>query len=90
MLRHTLLLFFLLILTGPSQGQPGQINIQRVESMPNMPTPYVMRNWKDVAVKYDELVYSTTVSGQYLPLVHFQLGGYNYPPIDPILLSCLR
>jgi hypothetical protein len=30
----------------------AQINIPRVESMPNMPAPYQMRDWKQVASLY--------------------------------------
>ncbi|MGA2916291.1 MAG: hypothetical protein ABSE89_09730 [Sedimentisphaerales bacterium] len=38
----------------------AQINIPRVELMPNMPVPYLMRDWKQVARDYDEYVFSFT------------------------------
>ena len=50
-------------------AQAGQINIQRIEMMPNEPSPYFMRDWKRVAQGYDSLAYDITKSGQYLPLV---------------------
>ena len=34
-----------------------QITIPRIEQMPNMPSPYLMRNWKQVAIGYDSLVF---------------------------------
>jgi len=38
----------------------AQINIPRVELMPNMPAPYQMRDWKQVARDYDDYVFSFT------------------------------
>ena len=35
------------------------ITIDRIELMPNMPAPYEMRDWKQVAIGYDELVFDT-------------------------------
>lgn len=87
MLRCTLPLLFVTILVGRSYSQPGQIHIPRVQAMPNMPSPYIMRNWKDVAIKYDELVYSTSLVGQYLPLIHLGASGINFPTLQPILLD---
>ena len=60
-------------------AQAGQVNIQRIESMPNEPSPYFMRDWKAVAQGYDSLVYDITKSGQYLPLVFIRSNGTNYP-----------
>ncbi|MGD0597055.1 MAG: dockerin type I domain-containing protein [Sedimentisphaerales bacterium] len=38
----------------------AQTNIPRVELMPNMPAPYQMRDWKQVARDYDNYVFSFT------------------------------
>ena len=46
-----------------------QIDIPRIELMPDFPQPYEMRNWKEVARKYDSLVFNLDASGEYLPLV---------------------
>ena len=70
-----------------SFAQNGQINISRVAQMPNIPSPYFMRDWKTVAVKYDELIFSTTSSGQFLPLIDLKPNGINYPNLQPILLD---
>ncbi|MBA4053514.1 MAG: laminin G [Marivirga sp.] len=55
--------------------------------MPNLPSPYIMRDWNQVALKYDALVFSTTAVGQYLPLIHIKPNGLNYPELQPILMD---
>jgi hypothetical protein len=70
---------FLLLNAVTMAGQSGQITIPRVEQMPNQPSPYNMRNWREVALGYDSFVYDATKTGQYLPLVRLQANGVNYP-----------
>lgn len=79
-------LLICLLVPGAGRTQPGQISIARIEKMPAMPSPYLMRNWKQVAETYDQLVFSTTPSGQYLPLLSSKPSGTNYPDVSPILL----
>ena len=73
------LLFLLLIFTTFLVGQQGQINIPRIESMPQQPEPYLMRDWKMVAIKYDSFIYDSNKSGTFLPLVSYTSNGINYP-----------
>ncbi len=56
-----------------------QINISKIESMPNSPSPYIMRNWKNVALGYDSLVFDLNRTGQYLPLAQIFQNTINYP-----------
>ena len=56
-----------------------QININRVEQMPNIPSPYEMRDWKKVAAGYDSLVFDFDRTGQYLPLIWINNNTINYP-----------
>jgi hypothetical protein len=56
-----------------------QVMINRIESMPNKPFPYVMRDWKKVARGYDSLVFNMNASGQYLPLASLYSNTVNYP-----------
>jgi hypothetical protein len=56
-----------------------QISIPRIDQMPDKPTPYVMRNWKQVALGYDSLVFNLNLSGQYLPLIRLNSSTVNYP-----------
>ena len=75
-------IFFICLLSGYAQicmSQAGQIAIARVEQMPNEPSPYFMRDWKNVATAYDSFVYDIQKSGQYLPLVFIKPQGTNYP-----------
>jgi hypothetical protein len=67
-------------------SQVGQLAIPRVQQMPDFPSPYLMRDWKDVSVKYDQLVFSGA-TGQYLPLFGIKPEGINYPELQPILLQ---
>lgn len=56
-----------------------QINLNRIEQMPNLPQPYQMRNWKQVALGYDSLVFNFDLKGQYLPLIWWDSTTVNYP-----------
>ncbi|MCK4715522.1 MAG: hypothetical protein KAT54_01825, partial [Candidatus Marinimicrobia bacterium] len=69
------IVFFLIITTL----YPQQINISRVEQMPNLPSPYLMRNWKQVTLGYDSLVFDLTRAGDYLPLIWINTNTINYP-----------
>ena len=56
-----------------------QININRIEQMPNIPSPYEMRDWKKVTAGYDSLVFDINRTGQYLPLIWINNNTINYP-----------
>ena len=60
-------------------GQVQQITIPRIEQMPNEPSPYNVRDWKEVAVQYDAFIYDLNKTGQYLPLIALKNNGFNYP-----------
>jgi len=55
-----------------------QIAIPRIEQMPNLPTPYQMRDWREVARGYDSLVFDLSASGTHLPLVALNPNTVNY------------
>lgn len=74
---YTYLLFLLCL--QAAWAQPGQIAIARVELMPNQPSPYNVRDWREVALSYDTFVYDLQRSGQYLPLCYINPAGVNYP-----------
>ncbi|MGI9427718.1 MAG: hypothetical protein ACR2NM_03590 [Bythopirellula sp.] len=52
---------------GESAGD--QKSLPRVEQMPNMPSPYSMRDWKQVARDYDAFVFDLDKTGEHLPLL---------------------
>jgi hypothetical protein len=82
-----IVLVSIFVLCTKSIAQTGQINISRVTQMPNLPAPYLMRDWKTVALQYDELIFSSSLTGQYLPLMQLKSNGSNYPSLQPILLD---
>ncbi len=47
--------------------------------MPDQPAPYNVRDWREVAVRYDSFVYDLGKTGQYLPFVYLNPSGLNYP-----------
>jgi hypothetical protein len=77
----------LVILSSSILAQTNKIDIARVEQMPGKPSPYLMRDWKDVARKYDALVFNQNLTGTYLPLITLKPAGNNYPSLKPIQLD---
>lgn len=76
---RSLILFFALIAADAGIAQVAQVHIPRIEIMPDEPSPYNMRDWRSVAMKYDSFVYDIHKTGQYLPLVSIRNNGNNYP-----------
>ena len=56
-----------------------QITINRIEQMPNTPSPYLMRDWRQVARGYDSLVFDFNRTGTHLPLGRIVTNNVNYP-----------
>lgn len=71
------IIFWITILFPGTMAQ--QINIGRIELMPNIPSPYEMRDWKNAAAGYDSLVFDLNRTGQYLPLIWLNNNTINYP-----------
>ncbi|MFH1528652.1 MAG: LamG-like jellyroll fold domain-containing protein [Bacteroidota bacterium] len=76
---HIYLTILILWLSYSARVDCQQINISRIESMPKMPTPYLMREWKEVAIGYDSLVFDFDRDGDYLPLIFTRTNTVNYP-----------
>ncbi len=71
--------FYSLFFISSISVNAQQINIPRIELMPNKPAPYQMRNWKNTALGYDSLVYNYNLNGTYLPLIADYSNTINYP-----------
>ncbi len=71
------LLLLVQVLMGESFSQ--QVTVPRIDLMPNLPSPYLMRDWKRVARGYDSLVFDFSRTGTYLPLVWLNTNTVNYP-----------
>lgn len=85
MMKRLLTLAFLLVFALVSAQQ---ISIPRIELMPNLPSPYLMRDWKKVAMDYDAFVFNTNLTGTYMPLTKISTSaGVNYPAVYPIRMD---
>src|SRR6266436_5192312 len=61
------------------KAEAQQTSIPRIDLMPNRPSPYLMRNWKEVARGYDSLIFNFDLTGTYLPVVWLNTNPVNYP-----------
>ena len=77
--RFIHLIYLSLLLSVVGAGMAQQITINRIEQMPNQPTPYDMRDWKQVTLGYDSLVFDFDRQGEYLPLISWMTTTVNYP-----------
>ncbi len=59
----------LLGLSASTAMAQRQMTIGRVDLMPDTVANYQMRDWKDVALKFDSLVFDVNATGEHLPLV---------------------
>jgi hypothetical protein len=79
-IKYIIVLFIVvLFFAAINQTSAQQININRVELMTNLPSPYEMRDWEKVTTGYDSLVFDLTRTGQYLPLSWINTNTINYP-----------
>ena len=60
-------------------GLSQQVAIGRIDQMPDIPLPYLMRNWKAVAASFDSIAFDVSRTGLYLPLAQLYSGTVNYP-----------
>lgn len=72
------LIFALETKAGSSLKPHPQRKIDRVELMPNIPKPFLMRDWRQVAIDYYNFVFDFTKTGTYLPLIWWDNEQINY------------
>jgi len=77
--HHIFCLFFPLLCSVQMEGQNKQIDVQRIEMMPNEPAPYNLRDWRNITIGYDSIVYDLDKAGLYLPMIFVEDQGLNYP-----------
>jgi hypothetical protein len=56
-----------------------QVSINVVSTMPNMPSPYKMKDWKTIGLKQDVLLYDFNAKGALLPLIWWDDSKVNLP-----------
>jgi len=58
-----------------------QISISRIETMPFLPEPYKMLDWKEMTMNYDSYVFDFDAEGKYLPLIWLDDNQRNFPQL---------
>ena len=87
-MKNTYLIPILTLLAFSGFAQTGQLNINRISQMPDLPSPLLIRNWDEVSINYDNFVFDMQKTGQYLPLLRLGTQGqFNYPDNIPIFLD---
>jgi len=79
-------LFFLLFLGCksavppfvPSAAPVNQSAISRVEKMPNLPKPYVLKDWKKTTLEFDQYAFDFNTKGKFLPLIWLDSMERNF------------
>ncbi len=74
-MKKIVLFFLLLMLTTALYARK---NINKVRFMPDMPTPFQLRDWKQVAKDYDEFVFSFRTEGLHFPINRWDDRKINY------------
>lgn len=54
-----------------------QVNINKVESMPNHPEPYKQLKWKEKAIGFDNYVFDLNQRGEFMPLIWLDSSNRN-------------
>jgi hypothetical protein len=72
-----------LVVTNALCAQTAEI--RQVQSMPDLPSPCKIRDWKQVTTGLDQLLFNASLTGQYLPLLHLlkndrqEVIGFGFP-----------
>lgn len=61
-----------------SAGVGSQIAIPYLETMPNIPSPFRMRDWTRVATELDSYLFDLNAKGPYLPLIWMDRSRVNF------------
>src|SRR5665213_343084 len=60
-------------------AQVSQINLQRVDQMPNLPGPFKIIDYRKLAVRFDSTLYDFNATGKFWPLIWIDSSMKNYP-----------
>ena len=65
---------------GPQSAEAVvQVGIPRVDEMPNMPMPYMMKDWKKTTIDFDAYAYDWKQTGPFMPLIWIDTMKRNFP-----------
>lgn len=78
-MRNVIAIALCLILSSCSRdGKVEQITIDRIELMPDHPTPYKMTDWYEKAHHFDQYVFNSELNGEYFPLIWIDSARRNF------------
>lgn len=60
------------------EGTIEQITINRIEMMPDHPSPYKMTDWYEKAHHFDQYVFNPGLAGEYFPLIWIDSAQRNF------------
>lgn len=87
-MKRFILFLQLCIFAMQSFAQVGQLNISRIDQMPDSPLPLQIRDWNAVAHDYDSFVFDVNKTGTYLPLIRLGMHGqFNYADNTPAFMD---
>lgn len=64
---------------APASGPVAQRAIPRVEKMPNHPSPYAWKDWKQTTLDFDRLLFDFSQKGEFWPMIWMDSAGRNFP-----------
>ena len=76
LLKHTALCLLFLNITLTAQIK--QQKIARVEQMPNLPQPFQIIDYKELAINFDKTVFDFNAKGKYWPMVWMDTSKKNF------------
>jgi hypothetical protein len=79
MIKKSLLVLFINTGSFFSFAQKGQLTIDRVSQMPNLPQPFKIIDFKQLAKKFDSTIYDFNATGQNWPMIWMDSSGKNFP-----------
>lgn len=87
-MKHLLFNIIICFLALSASAQTGQVNIARIDQMPDLPAPLSIRDWVQVTRNYDLFVFNMDLTGTYLPLARLGFEGqFNYTDNTALLLD---
>jgi hypothetical protein len=64
--------------SAPLENATHQVAIPRIEEMPNLPQPFKMRDWRQVAKDFDAWAFDLNAKGEYMPLIWIDKSHVNF------------
>ncbi len=62
----------------PVASPVKQLSVARVESMPNIPQPYFLKDWRKTTLEFDRYAYDFGTKGDFLPLIWLDTQERNF------------